>query len=92
MNDPRSWFEAHREYLRITGPVYSDMDAFSTLFTCDEEYRQAIVRAADGDKAIPRKLTAEDRKRHRKAASEWINAMKLWAKNMRRYPLPGKRK
>lgn len=91
MDDYENWLNARREYLRIVGgPVFSDLDAFSVLF-CDDEYCRDIIRAADADKPIPRKLTAQERKRHRKAASDWICAMKLWAKDMRKNKLPGRK-
>lgn len=91
VDDYENWLNARREYLRIVGgPVCSDLDAFAVLF-CDDEYRRDIIRAADEEKAKPRKPTAQERKRHRKAAADWINAMKLWAKDMRKNKLPGRK-
>lgn len=90
-DDYENWLNARREYLRIVGPICSDLDAFAVLFTCDDEYRREIERAADADKIKPRKPTAQERKQHRKAAAEWINAMKAWAKDMRKNKLPGRK-
>ena len=89
MNDGhKDWLNARRNFLRITGPVYSSMTELSGVFVCDEEYRKAIIKAADQDKPKPRKLTKEDRKRHHQAAARWIKAMATWAKDMRSNPLP----